>query len=186
MFDVWQLRYPDATATLALPTTLNPVQPQQIERVEVLTAPHETVELRLAVRANVHDLAVQHCVAGIQARAERLASVGKDLYVFPLRETRRTAPRSRYASARKPSYFSSKSQSGWSKGWRRSASGIGTILGIGNDYQFSRAGQSRAARSQAWPACSLRRPAACSRVCALMIVRTRSRCPVAHLCPAPA
>ena len=73
-------------------------------------------------------------------------SAGKDLYTFPLRETRRTAPHSRYASARKPSYFTSNSQSGWSKGWRRSESGIGLILGIGNHYQFSWAGQSRASR----------------------------------------
>jgi len=90
---------------------------------------HEIVELRL-IRAEVKDLAVQHGVDGIPAAASDSQSAGKDLYTLPLRETRRTVPPSKYASARKPSYFTSNSQSGWSKASRSCTSGTGMILGI--------------------------------------------------------
>jgi len=54
---------------------VKPVQQQQVERVEMLraSAAHQIVELRLAVRAKVNDLAVKHGVTYAQARGERLA-----------------------------------------------------------------------------------------------------------------
>ena len=59
-------------------------------------------------------------------------------------ETRRTVPCSSYATAPKPSYFTSKIQSGWSKDASSSARGMGMSLGIGENCQFSRAARSRA------------------------------------------
>jgi len=50
--------------------------------------------------------------------------LGNDLYAFSLRETRLTTPRSMYACARKPSHFNSKTQSGWSNGWLKTANGM--------------------------------------------------------------
>jgi hypothetical protein len=50
------------------------VQPQQIERVEMVwaSAAHEIVELRPAMSKS-NDLAVQQGIVGIQAHGERLA-----------------------------------------------------------------------------------------------------------------
>jgi len=50
-------------------------EPQQVECVEMLraSAAHKIVELRLAVRAKVNDLAIQHGVAGMQPCSEGVA-----------------------------------------------------------------------------------------------------------------
>src|SRR5438552_1444231 len=60
-----------------------------------------------------------------------------DLYMLPLREISSQPLGVTYASARKPSYFSSNSQSGWSNGaWRR-ASGIWRKRGRANDFRIA-------------------------------------------------
>jgi hypothetical protein len=54
-----------------------------------VAGPHDR-QLRLAVRAKVNDLAVQHSVGRIQARAERLAKRREGFVHVPLRETLRS------------------------------------------------------------------------------------------------
>ena len=56
-------------------------------------------------------------------------SCGKLLYAVPRRDTSQHCPESMYPRARKPSYFSSKIQSWWSKGAWREANGIGSNRG---------------------------------------------------------
>ena len=58
---------------------------------------------------------------------ETLSSIGHNgiKSALPLRETSFEPPPVTWASVRKPSHFSSKSRSGWSKGSRRRCSGMG-------------------------------------------------------------
>jgi hypothetical protein len=65
-----------------------------------------------------------------RALAKDSHKIGNDPKSFPLREMSLHRPLSMYAIARNPSHFSSKIQSGWLKGARIVASGMGWTSGI--------------------------------------------------------
>ncbi len=69
-------------------------------------AVHQVVELRCAVVTKVDNLAVQNGIVHPQRSIAAVRS-GKDLNLFPLGDSNRAAPLSTWASARKPSYFTS-------------------------------------------------------------------------------
>ena len=77
------------------------------------------------MRVQVDDFAVEHGAFDGQFAWEEGRRDSKDLDAFPLREIRLQSPLEMCASARKPSYFSSNSQSGLEKGAARRLSRIG-------------------------------------------------------------
>jgi hypothetical protein len=74
----------------------------------------------------------------LTAYASSSQSCGQCLKVWPLRDTRSQWCPSMWASARKPSCFTSKSQSGWSNGSGRRRSGVGRSAGA--DCRRTRSG----------------------------------------------
>jgi hypothetical protein len=87
--------------------------------------PEQQAEVAAPSRVHSHDLSVDHRVCALTACASSSHRCGQCLKVCPFRDTRSQWCPSMWASARKPSCFTSKSQSGWSNGSGSRSSGLG-------------------------------------------------------------
>src|SRR5688572_522983 len=88
------------------------------------TAKHKVFELRVAVRVQGNDLAVEDPGFAFEVAS----NLGRQIPERRLRDTSSPLPFSKWASARKPSSFNSKIQLGWSKGRGRRESRMGSQL----------------------------------------------------------
>src|SRR5262245_29650498 len=111
-----------------LHTAILPIDGQQVEGEETrfTSTEQQILELRPALLVHTNDLAVQHGQVRVVYTAPMLlASSANEANGLPLREINWARACSITARARKPSYFSSKSQLGSSNGEGRFCSGIG-------------------------------------------------------------
>jgi len=107
-----------------------PIQPQQIESVKMLRCapPHQVIEPRPAIRVHKNDFAIDNSYVGNRGANPRgQRRKGLEDIAIPRNQA---AAAGVDASARKPSSFTSKIQSGWSNGSARTARGIVSTIGV--------------------------------------------------------